>query len=458
MPTYRKSYYGRGAYGRRHYGGGGAYGRTRYGGGGRYRRSGGYIQDGLTGLGKQGGQFLGKALGRVIEKFTGLGAYKRRGAYTRSGAYKKKVYKGHGSYDEVQQGMIAPMPPGFETTKGGNWVEVCHREYIGDVYSSATPGALQVNSFYINPSDLLTFPQISQMAAALFQQYKFMGCIFEFKSFSADALNSTNTALGTVVAAVNYDSTDPIPTTRAQMENTDWSQAFKPSNSFIVPVECDRKETFGGGLLYTRQSSNIPSGEDRRLYDLARLDIATVGVQGASVNLGSLYVTYKLRLFKIIQYPPLILAGLYHTYTSTGVLNSAPLGTAGSDTTFRNNIGIQHTSGTVLTLPLAQCIPNAVYRLDAVWSGNTATVVSPGVTASGSVAMVGGYGPTNATTNYNNSNTTATILIQTYFFQVSATPTANGVLTFGTGGTVPAGSSVLDLQITQMSGIWNQNI
>jgi len=435
---------------------------------------------------KQIGGGLADALGSAIERWTGLGAYKRRStygrrgaytrrrtyggqgayrrqarsSYTRRGAYKRRI-TGRGSYNEIENGMMAPLPPTFRTSKNSNYVEIEHREYIGDVYSSGTAGALSVSSFYINPSDTLTFPWLSQIAAVSFQQYELCGCIFQFKSFSSDALNSTNTALGCVVAAVNYDALDAVPNTRADLENTDWAQAYKPSQSFEIPVECARNETFARGLLYTRQSENIASGQDRRMYDLGRLDIASLGMQGTSVNLGSLYVVYKVKLYKTVMLAPLVLAGLYHIWNNTSIAASTPLGVVANDTTIRNNIGWVHTSATVMTLPINYCVANAVYRMDILWSGTgNASLVNPSITFGGSLSTVNGIGDHSGSMDdatYGNGGSTASALLYTAFFQVSNTPTAAGTITFGTGATLPTGTVSIDFQVTQLSGVYNLN-
>lgn len=72
---------------------------------------------------------------------------------------------------------------------------ITHREYIGDVITSGTAGAFKTNTYYINPGLNKTFPWLSQIAQN-FESYRMLGCAFEFKSMSSDALNSTNTALG----------------------------------------------------------------------------------------------------------------------------------------------------------------------------------------------------------------------------------------------------------------------
>lgn len=459
MPNYRKRGSYQGAYRR------GAYGR------------GGFFSDAWTGVKKYGGmaaKAAAPALLKAALKIAGVGAYRpaRRGAYRpQRGAYGRGAISigrrsyhtrgayGRGSYNEVSNGMLAPLPPSFKTSGKNDYVEICHREYIGDLYSSATAGAFSINSFYLNPSDTTTFPWLSQIAASSFQQYELYSCIFEFQSFSSDALNSTNTALGTVVAAINYDSTDAVPTTRGELENTDWSQAYKPSQSFPIPVECAPKDTTVT-KLYTRQSNLIPSGEDRRLYDMGRLDIATLGCQGTSVNLGSLYITYKVRLYKTVQFAPLILADCYHYYNSTSITaGTNPIGVVANDTVVRNNLGAVHTSGTVITIPLGSLTPNAVYQICLAWTQSSGAFVAPNVTIAGGMAafdIISNNGTSLNAAGLTNTGSTATgLYIGT--FQVSATPTAAGTITFGTGGTFQT-VTVIDVQINQLSGIANLNV
>lgn len=103
--------------------------------------------------------------------------------------------------------------------------------------------------------------------------------MFHFRTFSADALNSTNTALGAVIAAVDYDSSSPNFTSRQQMENSAFSMSAKPSESFNVPVECSPKQSFSGNKLYVRFGA-VPSGSDPKTYDVGNFVIATTGVQG----------------------------------------------------------------------------------------------------------------------------------------------------------------------------------
>lgn len=115
-----------------------------------------------------------------------------------------------------------------------NGVRIRHREFIQDV-SSSTSFVNQL--FSINAGLASTFPWLSQIAPN-FEQYKFHGLIFEFRSTSANALNSTNTALGTVILGTDYNTAAAAFTSKQQMENNEWTCSTKPSLSVIHPIEC----------------------------------------------------------------------------------------------------------------------------------------------------------------------------------------------------------------------------
>lgn len=126
--------------------------------------------------------------------------------------------------------------------------------------------------------------------------------VFEFRSMSADALNSTNTALGSVVMCTDYDSADVPFSSKQQMENTEFGVSCKPSSNMIHAIECAPKVTTATEL-YVR-ARNIPAGTDIRLYDWGKFYIATSGFQGTNVNCGELWVSYDITLIKAIEQPP----------------------------------------------------------------------------------------------------------------------------------------------------------
>lgn len=54
---------------------------------------------------------------------------------------------------------------------------------------------------------------------------------------SADALNSVNTALGQVIMATDYNAANPPFGQKSEMENYEFGQSCKPSESQIHPIE-----------------------------------------------------------------------------------------------------------------------------------------------------------------------------------------------------------------------------
>lgn len=237
---------------------------------------------------------------------------------------------GHGDYDISNVGNIrsnallnAAQAPTFGS--GRVAINVKHREFLGDVISSSTAGAFDIKSYPINPGLVRTFPWLSDVVGPSFQQYRINGMTFEFRSMSSDALNSTNTALGSVVMATDYDSRDAVFASKQQMENSEFGVSCKPSMNMMHAIECARNET-AVSELYIRAFA-VPDNADIRLYDMGRFSIATIGCQGTSVNLGELWVSYDIDAFKAIEQVPYYIAP-YASYALTGATATAPLGTS----------------------------------------------------------------------------------------------------------------------------------
>lgn len=182
--------------------------------------------------------------------------------------------------------------PSFSNLSSGTRVR--HREYLFDVITSDTPGAFTLQTIPIQPALLSSFPWLSA-SAENYQEYQLHGLVFEFKSNSYDALSSTNTASGTVIMATDYNVLDPPFANKFQMEQTQFTCSGKPSINLMHPIECSKLET-PTSTLYTR-AAPVTSG-DLRLYDWGNFQIATVGMQGSSTNIGELWMTYDITLLK----------------------------------------------------------------------------------------------------------------------------------------------------------------
>jgi hypothetical protein len=359
-----------------------------------------------------GGSDIGRKAGQWFAEITGSGAYKVN------------------SNSLLSSGNQVPMfKSGLGTTR------LRHREFITDVISSSTPGAFGITNYAINPGLVGTFPWLSSIANN-YEQYQFHGLIFEFKTTSSDALNSVNTALGTVVMATEYDVADSGFTNKQQMEAYEYSSSTKPSLSVVHPVECDPRQN-------TLRELYVRSGDitrDPRFFDLGNFQIATVGLQGSAVNIGELWVSYDIELFK-----PKI---------------STPLGVNIPSAHFTSGPLISTIFGTTVTRQVGSSIP-------CTFTNNSCTILYPGnylVVYSGSAAttwtstggMTAGAGCTllkvwnyNGTFDFNveaNATNTANFVEAAI---VSITPVSGG--TFSISNPTTVGAASCDLWIGQIS-------
>jgi len=227
------------------------------------------------------GGSLGHYLGRKGAEATGFGAYRM----------------------PKSNSLLVPELPSIRnarTLEGATVVR--HKEYLGDVISSSTAGGGNVVVYPIQPGLSTTFPWLSAIANS-FQEYKVNGMLVEFRSTSGNAVSSGNTALGEVVLSTTYNSASPFTgsSSKSALMNEEFAVSTTPARSVIHAVECAPNQT-PIDKLYTRSSPsgvNPPaSGTDIRLYDLGTLAVGTFGQQAASVNLGELWITYEVILYK----------------------------------------------------------------------------------------------------------------------------------------------------------------
>jgi len=217
------------------------------------------------------GALAGAAAGSLFRTVTGFGDYKVNSNSLTSGI------------DRL---------PAFKAIRAGT--RITHREYMFDVVTSSVAGAFKIQTIAIQPALLASFPWLSATAEN-YEEYKLNGAVYEFKSNSYDALASTNTASGTVIMTTGYNVLSPPFTNKFSMEQYQYTCSSKPSVDLLHPVECAKIET-PTSVLFTRAST--PATGDLRLYDWGNFNIATVGMQGTSVNVGELWVTYDVTLFK----------------------------------------------------------------------------------------------------------------------------------------------------------------
>ena len=170
-----------------------------------------------------------------------------------------------------------------------------HREFLGVINSSVD---FTKNVYEINPGLSRLCPWASSICNN-FQQYKVRAMSFEFISTSATALSTgTNNALGQVAIATQYDSIAPEFRNLNDMLNSQYATSTKISSDLVHPIESEKNQTPTINL-YTRPG-RAPG--DIRLYDLGRTTVAVYGCQSNGNQIGQLWVSYDIELYKPITY------------------------------------------------------------------------------------------------------------------------------------------------------------
>jgi len=396
--------------------------------------------------GRQVGKLAGNLIGLGIDKIWGSGDYVVSGSTPASNTLLSSPYG---------------VPAMHSTTDS---YRVFKREYIADV---STQTGLVVNVYPINPGLASLFPWLSGIAS-VFQEYTIHGMAFEYKSTCANAVASTNSAMGSVIMGVVYDSDEPPPSTKSGLLNLSWANDARPSENFLTFVECDKSQS-PFETLYIRTGNLSSNNTDYNTHDFGRLVLASVGAQ-TSFSCGELWVTYDIELKKPIpasvaqgntQYVP-------NFHFNSLYSNARPLTGAGAVSVRNNGLSAQvfanAASQDTILLPNPS---NGFYELSISWdnSGSVSVTypsVTQGQTNSGSPLLVNatynGYRTPTAAGVFllqsPPSASTTTSCIAKYLFQVTgATGSIQSSIFFtvGAGGTLPSGaSSVVDCMLTYL--------
>lgn len=349
-------------------------------------------------LGSKAGEFIGGEAQRLFGAITGFGDYK----------VKKNVF------------ASGRLPEVVNQPNGGGQV-IRFQEFLGDVITGAS-GEFNILSYVINPANSKSFPWLSQIACN-YEQYEMEGMLFQFRSTSASALNSTNTALGSVIMATQYDVMDAPFESKTEMLNYEFSTSGKPSENIIHMIECEPRQTTVSELFTL--TGAVPTGADPRLYHLGRFNIATVGFQANFVNIGELHVTYQVRLLKPKLFTSLGLGignFLLQSFLPTQAVysNTQPLGLTppvGVIQSF-NTLGIDmDEANDSILFPATNSVLS--YRVEVAWRGAATAITQP--------TFSGGNGLTVDNIYWGTSNGTTT----------NALTALLGITIRGNGGTVP---------------------
>lgn len=352
------------------------------------------------------GKHLGNAAGSILGKIFGMGAYTiERNALLSA------------------NGTVGP-PPVFQTSTDGS-VIVCHREFVTNINGSL--GFTMQLQQPINPANPNLFPRLAQLAPN-FEEYEPLGLIFEYVTTSGTAVGSTNTALGTVMMATNYDVLSPPFQNQQDLESYKYSTPTVPCNSALHGVECKPSQLVSGNRYIGDPSSyaagtasglTAPFVGDQRLYDLGLFQIATQGQQATNL-VGQIWVSYCFK-FMIGRRNPY--NSMLHIYSPTNIATAAaPL--------LGCTVSPGSTITTVLTNTTFTLPTTGRFLVSASWLGLTIT---------GSPTLIFGTNIINKTcfNNYgdgsapcfNNSN--RGVVMQVFYVLANGTSTANTITVTG---------------------------
>lgn len=191
-------------------------------------------------------------------------------------------------------GFPSNAPPMFASMGVGSDIVISGREYIQDISSSNVGSVL---SFMLNPGNPTVFPWLSQLAA-LYEEYEFLGLVFEFRSTSATVAISTSTmAMGSVVMATDYDCEDATFTSKRNMEAAEFSTQSVPYACQYHPIECDpRRNVISRGYVVPGATSVSSVPGDPRLSILGVTSIGVFNTPTTGDSIGELWVTHHTKL------------------------------------------------------------------------------------------------------------------------------------------------------------------
>lgn len=258
---------------------------------------------------------------------------------------------GYGDYHIAKNSLI-PMATnemmGAKFEKNGRrGTRITDREYIGDLVGGALvsgSSAFTNTSYFINPGNSQLFPWLSTIAMQ-FEQWEPHGIIIEFVSTSSTA-NTITQALGTVIAATDYDPSDAAFVSKIEMENADYANSTRTSNNLLHGIECDHTER-GDRVLLVRNGA--VGTESLKFYDLGLFQLATQGLSAAGINVGEIWISYDITFYKK-QLTQGMLGNTTLTFSSYGTTSISTSNYFGSNVVRNGNLNCTLT-GTTITFP-----------------------------------------------------------------------------------------------------------
>lgn len=227
---------------------------------------------------------------------------------------------------------------------GKNSMTVSESEFVAAVTVANQPNFNNV-AYAINPGNATLFPWLSTIAGR-FEKYTFTRLNFVYKK-EVSEFNTAGSA-GKVMMSVDFDASDPAPTTKQQIEDTVPHSDAMPSQSFGLSLGAKDLAHPNTIARYVR-TGGLPGASDIKTYDVGNFNIATQGVT-QNVEIGELHVNYTVKFEKPVLEATAAPANNQVTQyqSATDVLTTATAHTMSWGTTDTNGLSVANAAG-VLT-------------------------------------------------------------------------------------------------------------
>ena len=379
------------------------------------------------------------AKGKIMGQNYDLKAHGAGNFYGGNGMYNSEL---HGDSNQLIDKMGSSVA--MEVIDSENTLCISNREFIADVAPAANSGNFfTALSSAINPGVATLFPWLSQIAL-YYEEYEFEQLIFEFKSMVTEG---NQNAQGNIIMATQYNALNPLFSSKQQMENYDYANSAKVTQNAFHGVECN-PQLNAAAALYVR-SGNVPSGQDAKTYDLGIFQFAVSnGYQATSINLGEVWVSYRIKLRKT----KLILPGndlspvIWNAVYTAAPTSLANLFSGALTRLFNTNSQADVTANTSNTFTLPSFITGGTYAISVVL-GNLAAgigyiLADPSVFSNCALSTLA----------YRAKTTTisGTANINTWMFYIVVTGPSPSVTLPTPGGTFVSGTT-LSIYVNQVS-------
>lgn len=158
-------------------------------------------------------------------------------------------------------------------------------EYIGEVLGSSSTTPV-IQTVPVNPGQATTFPWLSEQALQ-WEKYRFNYLEFYYKPEVSGF--ATEGQSGKVIMVMDYDASDPAPTTKQEAEDTDPHVDGMPYEDIMLKL--DPYEMYTNSDSKYVRPFGLPGGSDIKTYDCGNLSVLTVN-NGGTNAVGELHVRY----------------------------------------------------------------------------------------------------------------------------------------------------------------------